>query len=92
MPSKLDKPILISSSGSAANTFGNLLGVQITASTAGSAIFSDNTSGSSNELFYVNVPANSTVFLDYSHLGGVPFSSGLYVTLASTLNAAIWIE
>jgi len=92
MPSKYEKPIFLSSSGSAASTQGNLIACLITSSVASSFTLYDSPSGSSNQLLSGYNPANSTTFLDFSGFSGIPFRNGLYAVISSGANLYLWLE
>lgn len=92
MASIYDKPIIISTSGSAANTSGTLIGVMVSATSSnGSAVIKDGTTSGGSEILSVNCLANDTKLIDLSRLGGVPYSSGLHITV-SNAKAFIWKE
>ena len=46
-----------------------------------SVVFDDSTDASGDELATISVPASDTAYIDFTDIGGVPFESGVYVTV-----------
>jgi hypothetical protein len=72
-------------SGAVKATPGRLVGlVLFGGATATSAKFTNDANGAGTPLLDVNVAATDTVSIDLSSVGGIYFSSKIYVTVAGT--------
>ena len=91
MTSKLDKPLMFNSSGSACSGYGTLKAVMF--SDSGSGMVSIKDGASSGGTIMTCNTVSGTEFIDFSSLGGVPFKDGLYIDITSGSSIVhIWKE
>jgi hypothetical protein len=82
---------VVSSSSLIKTGAGHLVAVVITcSSTAALATFYNNTAGSGTKIFEAHVSTNQPLIIFFSERFALYFSTGLYLSLAANLTAAVW--